>query len=72
LRSAAQQRFVPAYWSAIIHAEMHNKDDAFQLLETAYRAHESWMVLTKAHPWLDNLRSDPRFQGLLHRMNFPS
>jgi hypothetical protein len=30
------------------------------------------MVYTKLFPWLDNLRSDPRFQHLLRRMNFPA
>jgi len=29
------------------------------------------MVYLKVTPWYDNLRSDPRFQELLRRMNFP-
>lgn len=72
LRDASQRRFVPAYWSAVIHAEMHNKDEAFRFLETAYIEQEPWMAMTIAHPWMDNLRSDPRYDVLLGRLKFPA
>jgi hypothetical protein len=30
------------------------------------------LIMLKVDARLDNLRPDPRFQGLLRRMNFPS
>ena len=40
-------------------------------LERAYEEHDQWMVYIKAYPGWDALRSDPRFQALVRRMNFP-
>ncbi len=38
---------------------------ALNLLETAYRIHEGWMVYVQADPAFVTLRSDPRFQQLI-------
>jgi 5-methylcytosine-specific restriction enzyme A len=40
-------------------------------LEQAYEEHDQWMVFANSYPGLDRLRSEPRFQALLRRMNFP-
>ncbi len=63
---------VGAYGIAIIHAGLGEKDQAFEWLEKAYEARELGMIFLKVDPPLDPLRSDPRFQDLLRRMNFPS
>jgi hypothetical protein len=63
---------VPAFWSAMIYAGMNKKDEAFRWLDVAYHAREPWMALTKSHPWLDNLRTDPRFDDLTRRLNYPT
>jgi tetratricopeptide (TPR) repeat protein len=47
------------------------KDEAFILLEKAYKQREIDLLWLKADPIFDPLRSDPRFQDLLRRMNFP-
>jgi hypothetical protein len=41
------------------------------LLEQAYAQHDTKLLELKVDPRLDNLRSIPRFQALLRRMNFP-
>jgi hypothetical protein len=40
-------------------------------LERAFEEHDQWMVDIKSYPAWDALRSDPRFQSLVRRMNFP-
>jgi len=46
-------------------------DEAFTWLERSYREREPLMIVTKADPTFDPLRSDPRFQDLLRRIGFP-
>jgi hypothetical protein len=46
-------------------------DPAFQWLERAYQERKAFLVHLKANPEFDLIRSDPRFESLLRRMNFP-
>ncbi len=66
-----QQRYVTPYGIARIYTALAQKDEAFRWLETAYEQRACWMLLLKVDPVFDDLRSDPRFQDLLRRMNFP-
>ena len=53
------------------YALINDKEKALEWLERAYEAHDPHLVLiNKGHDW-DFLRSDPRFQAILRRMNFP-
>jgi tetratricopeptide (TPR) repeat protein len=72
LKQVSEQRYVMPYYVARICAALNDKEEAFRLLDTAYREHAPWMVTLKTDPSFDNLRSDPRFQDLLRRMNFPT
>ena len=40
-------------------------------LEKAYEEREVYAPFWNIHPAFDPIRSDPRFQNILHRMNFP-
>jgi hypothetical protein len=40
-------------------------------LERAYEEHDQWMVYINSDPGWDALRSEPRFQALVRRLNFP-
>jgi TolB-like protein/Flp pilus assembly protein TadD len=50
-------------------AHLGQFDEALAVLEQAYAAREPRLEFINAHPLFDGLRSDSRFQDLLHRMN---
>ncbi|MEK6285199.1 MAG: protein kinase [Acidobacteriota bacterium] len=68
LKSLARQRYVADYSVALIYAGLGEKDQAFELLEKSYREHTVDMLTLYYDPLIDNLRSDPRFAGLLRRV----
>ena len=69
LNDASKIHYVPASLLAEIHAALGDKDKAFSWLEKAYEQHDSFLVRLKVEPALDALRSDKRFEELLHRMS---
>jgi hypothetical protein len=60
-----------AYFIATLYAETGENEKALDLLERAYTQHDSELLQLKVDPRMDNLRSNPHFQDLLRRMNFP-
>jgi TolB-like protein/Tfp pilus assembly protein PilF/tRNA A-37 threonylcarbamoyl transferase component Bud32 len=62
---------VGTYEVALVYAGLSEKDLAFEWLEKACKVRDKGMLFLKVDPTLDPLRSDPRFQDLLRRMNFP-
>jgi len=71
IRELSQRRFVGAMPMAIVHIGLGHKDEAFKLLEKAEQEHDHDMAYLKVFHVFDPLRSDPRFQALVRRMNFP-
>ena len=59
------------YAVALVYTGMGDKDRAIERLERAYKVRDKGLCYMKVDPALDPLRSDPRFQDLLRRMNFP-
>jgi serine/threonine protein kinase/tetratricopeptide (TPR) repeat protein len=59
-----------AYLIAAVYAALGDKDEAFRILEKAVGEHQ-FLTPLKVEPPLENLHSDPRWQVLLRRMNFP-
>jgi tetratricopeptide (TPR) repeat protein len=53
---------------ASTHSVLGEKDEAFELLEMAYRERVSFLIFLGVHPTFDNLRSDPRFRDILRRI----
>jgi hypothetical protein len=47
-----------------------NEDEALTWVERAYEEHQQRMDIN-AYPGFDALRSEPRFQALVRRMDFP-
>jgi tetratricopeptide (TPR) repeat protein len=50
-------------------AGLGDKERALVWLDTAFRQRDPWMIHIKVKPEMDILRSDPRFQDMLRRMN---
>ena len=72
LNELSQQWHIPPVQVAFVHVSLGEKDDAFRWLERAFEQ-KSWeLAFLQVEPWLDDLRSDPRFSRMVQRMNFPS
>lgn len=72
LQTQSKTQYVSPYMIAVIYAGLGNKNKAFEFLEKAYQEKSPDLAyFLKADLRLDPLRSDLRFQDLLHRMNFP-
>jgi tetratricopeptide (TPR) repeat protein len=69
LHSLAKKQYVLPYGFALIHTGLGENDEALAWLERAYQDRNSWLPFLQVEPRLDPLRSDPRFQDLLRRMN---
>ena len=67
LRDQSRQN-VPALTFATIHAGLGQHDAAFEWLDKAYAERSGWLIFLNVDPKLDNLRSDPRFTDLRHRL----
>jgi serine/threonine protein kinase/Tfp pilus assembly protein PilF len=63
--------YFPAVAMASIYTGLDEKEKAFQWLEKSYQEHSNSgpFLFIKVDPVFDPLRSDPRFQDLLRRMN---
>jgi TolB-like protein/DNA-binding winged helix-turn-helix (wHTH) protein/Tfp pilus assembly protein PilF len=62
---------IPSFVLANAYTCLGDRDHAFAWLEIAYKERDGALQGLKVDPNWDNLRSDPRFQDLLRRMNFP-
>jgi tetratricopeptide (TPR) repeat protein len=62
----------PAFYVAMVCAQMGKIDLAFQWLEKAYNTHEIEMYWLKVEPPFEPLRTDPLWQTMLEKVGFPS
>ena len=56
---------------AKVYIGLGDKDQAFAWLEKGYQQRDFWLTFLRGDPIFDSLRSDPRFQDLLHRIGPP-
>jgi TolB-like protein/Tfp pilus assembly protein PilF len=72
LQRRSRTKYVSPYMIATIYAGLGDKDKAFEFLEKAYQERSSDLpYFVRSDLRVDHLRSDPRFENLLKRMNFP-
>jgi len=67
-KKVAGRQSMNAYDLAIDSAAVGDGDQAIAWLERALRARDAKISLIGVEPIFDNIRSDPRFVGLLHQM----
>jgi TolB-like protein/DNA-binding winged helix-turn-helix (wHTH) protein len=70
-KDKSRTRYVAPLFIAGAYLDLGDKDHALEWLDKAYRERSSVLFSIKVDPTWDPLRSDPRFQDLLRRMNFP-
>lgn len=61
-----------SYQYAGVYAQSGDRDRAFTELENAIRSKDPGLQTLKVDPWIDPIRSDPRYGALLKRLNFPT
>ena len=71
LKQRAEHTYISPATIADLYGVLGDKDQAFALLEKAYDQRDTFLVVLKADPYFDPLRSDPRFTDLLRRVGFP-
>ena len=67
----ASKEYVSPGELAIIYDALGLREQAFASLEKAHAAKDLQLQYLSVDPAFDNLRSDPRFQDLLRRVNLP-
>jgi TolB-like protein/Tfp pilus assembly protein PilF/DNA-binding winged helix-turn-helix (wHTH) protein len=71
LRGRSARRYISPCLIALVQVGLGEKDQAIASLERGYTDRDQWMLYLKVDPHLDDLRSDPRFQSLIRRVNLP-
>jgi len=71
LKQLSKRRYVSSLDIAVIYIGLGEKDRAVEWLQKAYEERSAFLIFLRVDPRYDPLRSDPRFQDLLRRMNFP-
>jgi hypothetical protein len=71
LKDFNRQRYVSNFGIAIVSVALGKHEEALERLEQAFEEKEDPMTSLKVNPRLDPLRSNPRFEKLLQRMDFP-
>lgn len=72
LHSIAAQRFVLPTSFAWVCLGLGEIDDAFVWMQRAVDRNDEWIHPLRTYPFLDRLRSDPRFHALLRKLNLES
>jgi tetratricopeptide (TPR) repeat protein len=71
LKERSRHHYVFPSVFAYAYLGLGDKDQALTYLEQAYEEQDPALFFLKVDPFLDSLRSEPRFQALMRRVNFP-
>jgi TolB-like protein/Flp pilus assembly protein TadD len=68
----AKSRYVPATDFAILAVGLGDKNEALDWLDKAYEERSTYLIFVAHDALFDPLRTEPRFQNLLHRVGLAS
>lgn len=68
----AQKRFVAPGLRTMIYLGLGEKEKALDWLEKSYDQQDGLCVTLRVDPLFDSIRTEPRFQALLKKINFPT
>lgn len=71
LRERSERGYVPAYFTALVHAGLGEVDQALDELERAYEERDSMIRDLRIDSQWDRMRSEPRFVALMTKMAYP-
>lgn len=71
LNEIARHRYVAPVLFVDAYLGVGDKETALSWIERGIEEHDQWLLFLKVEPCWDPLRSEPRFQAALRRMNFP-
>ena len=69
-QSLPTDAYLRSIYVAAIYAALDSRDEAFAWLERAWAEHEPMLITLQVHPFLSELRDDPRFGALRRRLGF--
>ena len=70
LKKLSKQRYIPAYYMAVVYTGLNDKTQAIEWLEKGYQERSGALNFINVDPRFDVLRGDPRFKDLLRHMGF--
>jgi TolB-like protein/Tfp pilus assembly protein PilF len=71
LKQRTDKTYLPAYFIASIYGELGEKQHAFDWLQRGYNERDPQVAYLVVDPFMDPLRSDPRFDTLVRKFGFP-
>ena len=70
MQEVSKRVYISAYDMAEIYARLERKEEALASLERAHDERDTKITYMKIEPAFDEIRSDPRFQQLLHQLGW--
>jgi serine/threonine protein kinase/Tfp pilus assembly protein PilF len=71
LRTRREKAYLSPYWISLVHLGLGENDKALDCLETGYEERAAYMNIIHVYYHFDPLRSHPRFQDIVRKMNLP-
>lgn len=69
MQTQSRDQYVSPFYVALVYAGLNDQGQAIDWLEKAYDDRSNTLVFAGVDPELDNLRQNPRFLSILHRMS---